>query len=123
MISMIYIGPEEEGLTYMQPLIDQNPILQSVGMIPWNKLISDNRFGADAFACLKGGNHSVFGMNVKTFDVATFSDLVDEYGQFYAQNPTLSSSLLVLEMFPNNVTKQVADSETAYPYRDSLGYL
>lgn len=123
MISTIYIGPEAEGMVYMQPFVDQNPIRQSVGMLPWNRLIKDNRFRVDAMACAKGGNHSVMGMNVYKFDTATYVGLVDKFDSFYAQNPSLIISLLVLELFPNTVTRSVPDEATAYPYRDALGYL
>ncbi|KAI1416403.1 FAD binding domain-containing protein [Hypoxylon sp. FL1857] len=123
MMSLIYVGPEEEGMQYLQPFIDNNPIRKSVGLLPWNKLIKENRFGADAYACLKGGNHAVYGLNVNYFDVATYVDLIDQFDAFYAQNPALIASLLVLELFPNAVTKSVPDDATAYPYRDSLGYM
>lgn len=123
MISAIYIGPEEKGMVYIQPFIDQNPLRHSVGMLPWNRLIKDNRFGVDKLACMKGGNHSVMGMNVYKFDAATYVGLVDKFDSFYAQNPSLIISLLVLELFPNTAARSVPDEATAYPYRDALGYL
>lgn len=64
MMSAIYVGPEYEGMRYMKPFIDQSPLRQSVSMLPWNRLIRDNGFGVDALACMKGGNHSVMGMNL-----------------------------------------------------------
>lgn len=123
MMSAIYVGPEEEGMPYLQRFIDQSPLRQSVSTIPWSRLIKENRFGVDAMACMKGGNHSVMGMNIDKFDPATYVDLVDRFDQFYAQNPALIISLIVFELFPNKVTQNVADDATAYPYRDSLGYL
>lgn len=123
MMSAIYIGPEDKGMLYIQPFIDQNPLRQSVSMLPWNRLIKDNRFGVDAFACIKGGNHSVMGMNLYKFDTATYVGLVDKFDSLYSQNPSLIASLLVFELFPNTVTRSVPDEATAYPYRDALGYL
>lgn len=123
MMSAIYVGPEDEGMRYMKPFIEQNPLRQSVSLLPWNRLIKDNRFGVDALACMKGGNHSVMGMNLYKFDTATYVGLVDKFDNFYAQNPSLVASLVVLELFPNTVTRSVPDEATAYPYRDALGYL
>ncbi|KAI0096946.1 FAD binding domain-containing protein [Nemania sp. FL0031] len=123
MVSLIYIGPEEKGRSYMKPFIDSSPIRQSVGLLPWNKLIKDNRFGVDAMACAKGGDHAVFGLNVDKFDVATYVSLVDDFDAFYKQNPANILSILVLELFPNRVTRSVPDEETAYPYRDSKGHM
>jgi hypothetical protein len=88
-----------------------------------NRLIQDNRFGVDALACMKGGNHSITGMNVYKFDAATYVGLVDKFDSFCTQNPSLIVSLLFLELFPNTVTRSVPDEATAYPYRDALGYL
>ncbi|KAK7755753.1 hypothetical protein SLS62_002366 [Diatrype stigma] len=123
MMSVIFVGPEDKGMPFMQPFIDNGPLRQNVSMLPWNRLIKENRFGADAFACMKGGKHAVFGLNIDNFDVATYVDLVDQFDTFYAKNPSLVASILVLELFPNAVTKSVADEATAYPYRDTLGYL
>lgn len=123
MMSVIFVGPEDKGMPFLQPFIDRGPLRQNVGMLPWNKLIKENRFGADAFACMKGGKHAVFGLNIDNFDVATYVDLVDQFDAFYAKNPSLVASILVLELFPNAVTKSVVDEATAYPYRDTLGYL
>lgn len=123
MISAIYVGSEEQGMVYMQPFLDQNPLRQSVSVLPWNRLIKDNRFGVDALACMKAGNHSAMGMNVYKFNAATYVGLVDKFDRFYVKNPSLIVSLLVLELFPNTVTRSVPDEATAYPYRDVLGYL
>lgn len=123
MMSAIYVGPEEEGLKYIRRFTAHNPLRQSVGMLPWNRLIKENRFGVDAMACMKGGNHSILGLNLHKFDAATFVGLVDKFDNFYAQNPTLAISILVLELFPNRVTAKVPDEATAYPYRDALGYV
>jgi hypothetical protein len=115
MMSAIYVGPEEDGMVYMQPFIGQNPLRQSLGVLPWNRLIKDNRFGVDVMACIKGGSHSVMGMNLYKFDAATYVGLVDKFDKFYAQNPDLTVSILVLELSPNTVTRSVPDEATAYP--------
>lgn len=123
MMSAIYVGPEEEGMKYIQRFTAHNPLRQSVSILPWNRLIKENRFGVDAMACMKGGNHSILGLNLHKFDAATFVGLVDKFNNFYAQNPALAISILVLELFPNRVTAKVPDDATAYPYRDALGYV
>lgn len=123
MMSAIYVGPEEEGMDYIRRFTGLNPLRQSVSMLPWNRLIKDNRFGVDALACMKGGNHSILGLNLYKFDAATFVGLVDKFDTFYAQHPSLAASILVLELFPNTVTMSVPDEATAYPFRDALGYM
>lgn len=55
MMSAIYVGPEEKGIEYIRRPTDHNPLRQSVSMLPWNRLIKNNRFGVDAMACMKGG--------------------------------------------------------------------
>lgn len=72
MMSVILVGPEDRGMPFMQPFIDSGPLRQNMSMLPWNRLIKEKLFGADAFACMKGGNHSVFGLNIDNFDVATY---------------------------------------------------
>ncbi|KAI1318598.1 FAD binding domain-containing protein [Xylariaceae sp. FL0255] len=123
MMSVIYVGPESEGQKYMQPFIDNGPIRQDVKVLPWNTLVKENRFGVDALACMKGGKHSVYGLNVKEFDVATYVDLVDSFESFHKNNPANVASILVLELFPNRVTQLVPDDATAFPYRSNLGYM
>lgn len=123
MMSVIYVGLEDKGMEYIRRFTAHNPLRQSVSMLPWNRLIKDNRFGVDAMACMKGGNHSILGLNLYRFDAATFIGLVDKFDSFYAENPTLAASILVLELFPNTITRRVPDEATAYPYRDALGYM
>lgn len=123
MMSAIYVGPEEKGMEYIRRFTAHNPLRQSVSMLPWNRLIKDNRFGVDAMACMKGGNHSILGLNLYKFDATTFVGLVDKFDSFYAENPNLAASILVLELFPNTATMRIPDEATSYPHRDALGYV
>jgi hypothetical protein len=121
-VSTVYFGPEEEGMALNQPLLDTGPIVQNITLQPWPLAIKQNRFGADTLGCVKGSNHSVYGLNLYSLDVATFVDVFNAFAIFYQDNPTLRVSFLVTELYSSHVTMEIADEETAYPYRGTTAY-
>lgn len=110
-------------MEYVRRFTAHNPLGQSVSILQWNRPIKDNRFGVDAMAYMKGGNYSILGANLYKFDATTFIGLFDKFDSFYTKNSTLSASILILERFPNTITKRVPDEATAYSYHDALGYM
>ncbi|EMR67042.1 putative fad binding domain containing protein [Eutypa lata UCREL1] len=122
-VTAIYIGPEEEGKSVIQPFIDSNPLVQNVTMIPWNRLNRENRFGADEASCVPGINGATYGLNVYDIDVPTYVEVFGMYADFYAQNPNLRLATFFREQFGYSAVRQVPDDNTAYPWRDADAYL
>lgn len=122
LVNAIYGGPEEEGRKIIEPLINANALQSNVSMIPWNRLIHESRFGADALGCIAGQNQAVYGMNLYDYDIATYQATLDAYIDFYATTGMINA-FMATEMFPTAATLETPDDATAYPYRDTMAYL
>lgn len=122
MVSTIYWGPEDEGMKLNQPFLNAQPIVQNITMLPWNQLLKQNRFGADAPGCMKGNIHSVYGLNLYSLDVYTYVDVFGSFSEFFSANSDLRVSFFVTEMHPRRVSMQTPADETAFPYRNATAY-
>ncbi len=87
-------------------------------MVAWNKLGRTSLFGLDAEFCVDGGNHNLYALGIKTFDVPTFVNYTSELTALWASNPETQPSSFEIELFPTQAVKSVPDDATAYPYRD-----
>ncbi|PFH62263.1 hypothetical protein XA68_14394 [Ophiocordyceps unilateralis] len=101
----VYFGPKEEGLQYLKPVFDLQPISSVVSTVSWNKLLATTGGNYDDLVCLG---------NTKGFD---------KMAEFFAHHPGGRNSALVFEIFPNQATAAVSEDETAYAWRDATGYI
>ena len=122
MVNAVYVGAEQDGRKIFQPLLSTKALQSNVTMIPYNRLILENRFGVDPLGCITGLPQAAYGMNLYQYDVATYQETLAAYSDFYA-NTNLTTSYMVTEMFPTRVALQTGDAATAYPYRATMAYL
>ncbi|MCJ1436573.1 hypothetical protein MMC27_005953 [Xylographa pallens] len=118
--NFIYVGPLDEGIALIQPLIDLGPFDQNITMIPWKDIETSSKFGIDAVACIKGKFHSVWGLNLYQIDVPTLIAAVNYMDAVYAQNVDFRFAFLAIDMYAPRVTESIPDSRTAYPYRSAV---
>ncbi|VUC29972.1 unnamed protein product [Clonostachys rosea] len=122
MISSIYYGPEEVGRAANQPFLDIEPLVQDVRVLPWNRIIKENRFGADAFGCVKGNKQAMYGLNLYAYDVRTVTDLFDYYSNMYQEEPDMRLGMFAFEFNPKRVVTGIPNAATAFPYRHATAY-
>jgi len=113
-----YFGPQEEGLSYLQPFIDLKPVIQSVKMVNWTGVFADAYFGLDTTGCVKGQYVNAYTEALKQTDVDTLESFFADLSDFSATNfPSIRASL-VIHRFPTQAVLAVPDNDTVYPYRD-----
>ena len=122
MVNAVYIGAENDGKKVIASLLSTKALKSNVTMIPYNRLIHENRFGVDPLGCIAGLPQAAYGLNLYRYDVATYQAALASYVDFYAATG-LTTSYMVTEMFPTKVTLQTADAATAYPYRNAMAYM
>ena len=110
-------------MVLIQPLIDLGPFNQNITMIPWKNIETLSKFGTDAFACIKGNFHSVWGLNLYQIDVPTLIEAVNYMDTVYAQYPGFRQTFLAIDMYASRVVESVPDDATAYPYRNAIARL
>ena len=117
------MGPLNEGIALIQPLIDLGPFDQNITMIPWKDIETSSKFGIDAVACIKGNFHSVWGLNLYQIDVPTLIAAINYMDVVYAQNADFRFAFLAIDMYAPQVTQSISDDSTAYPYRSAIARL
>ncbi|EUC44408.1 hypothetical protein COCMIDRAFT_98329 [Bipolaris oryzae ATCC 44560] len=122
MVNAVYVGAENDGKKILQPLLSVKALQSNVTMIPYNRLILENRFGVDPLGCISGLPQASYGMNLYQYDVATYQKTLAAYIDFYAAT-NLTTSYMVTEIFPTRVSLSTPDKATAYPYRATMAYL
>lgn len=122
MVNAVYVGAEQDGRALLQPLLSAKALESNVTVIPYNRLILENRFGVDPLGCIAGLSQAAYGLNLYHYDVATYQETLAAYIDFYAKT-NLTTSYMVTEMFPTRVSLQTGDAATAYPYRGTMAYL
>ena len=50
-LNIVYYGPQEKAMPYIQPLLELAPTVTNMTMVPWNRLYATVFFGADATTC------------------------------------------------------------------------
>ncbi|KAL8988161.1 MAG: hypothetical protein Q9177_002723 [Variospora cf. flavescens] len=119
----VYIGPREEGLRVMAPVLALNPPITNIQVVPWNKLVSTAAGGADALICPKNVSHNTWWANLRSLPSSTFQASFDELNNFYKQYPEARGTTINAETFPNQAMAAVPDDDSAYPWRDALGHI
>ena len=117
-LNAVYAGPEETGKALFQPFFDLGPIVQNVTVVPWNLLGSSSIFGLDAEFCIDGGNHNLYAVGIKSFDVPTFVEYTNNLTELWAQYPASNESTFEIELFLTQAVLAVPNNATAYPWRD-----
>ncbi|CAH0021155.1 unnamed protein product [Clonostachys rhizophaga] len=118
----VYLGPEKEGLGIIKPLLELQPSISSISMVPWNKILSSQGLGIiDTMFCRNNKTRSLYSANVQRFPASTSKTAFEEMEKLYAEHPVARTSSLSLEMFPNQATMAQGSDATAYPWRDARG--
>lgn len=124
MVNAVYFGPKEEAMPYLEPLLALQPGMSNISTIPFNDVFNAVFFGQDATSggCEKGENVNIYSISLKKTDVATWEAHFNELTDFYVQYPGYAGRLLV-QRFPNQAALAIADSATAYPFREAKIHL
>lgn len=123
LLNVIYVGPMAEGMKLVEPLINLNPISQNITEIPWKNIEPQSKFGVDAQSCVKGRMHSVYSVNVYQIDVPTLVSFTNYLSDVFTEYPALRFGVWVIVQYANRVITSVPDDATAYPWRNTTGYM
>ena len=91
-------------------------------MVACNKQTNTAAFGLSVKICepvyIKG-----YGVNYRNLSSSTFQTVFQKLSDFYADYPDGRDSTVEIEIFARQAVEAVANNATAYPWRDSRGYL
>ncbi|KAL8786720.1 MAG: hypothetical protein Q9195_008095 [Heterodermia aff. obscurata] len=118
----VYFGSEDKGRELIAPILDLNPIISNVSMLAYNTIIPNALFKLGITACepvhVKG-----YGVNYRNLSSSTYKTVFQRLSDFYATYPDGRGSSIELEIFARQAVKAVPAHATAYPWRDTRGYV
>lgn len=103
----------------MRPVLDLGPTFLNASMVHWTRQGAELAFGIDASVCVDNKIYDIYSANSKKLDTTTFQSVFEKMSNFYRDFPDERNSSLTVEAFPNQGNLGTADSETAYPWRDT----
>ncbi|KAI0108565.1 Glucooligosaccharide oxidase [Nemania sp. FL0031] len=122
LVNWVYIGPEAEGAKYIDPLLKLNPIKSNISVVPYNELIGTALEGLGVSICGQTRING-YGANYRNLDSATFQKVFSRMSNFYVEYPDGQHSTIEMEVFAPQAVEAISASATAYPWRDTLGYV
>ncbi|EEA25174.1 hypothetical protein TMatcc_006604 [Talaromyces marneffei ATCC 18224] len=119
LLNAVYIGPQEEGLSYLKPLLDLPYLQRNITQLTWNTLFAAHMFGAIAATCEKGNPQNNWSQGLAKIDVPTHVAYFNALADLWTQHPAAANAILSIEIFSPQTALTVPDWETAYPWRDT----
>ncbi|KAK4981117.1 hypothetical protein LTR28_005260 [Elasticomyces elasticus] len=120
----VYFGPEDEARKALAPILNAKPSTADFSRVPWNKLLATSGWGQfDASVCQKNVNRDLYATVVRNLSASTYNQAFSKMDKFFADYPNARYSSVEFEIFPNRAMLAVPNDETAYPWRDALGYV
>ena len=126
MANWVYLGPEAEARSWLDPILKLEHSSADFEYVAWNKLIATAAGGAGAAnssLCDNGWYRNFYTVNLRNLSGSTLQDTVETMGSFYRAHPDATESYVNLEVFPNQATAAIPDDSTAYPWRDAKAYM
>jgi hypothetical protein len=123
LVNWVYVGPKEEGLQVIAPVMALKPPVANIQVVPWNKLIATGGGGFDNLLCQRNQSRNSYSANLRNFSASTYQTTFEKMAKYFETYPSARGTSLVLETFPNQAMAAVPDDTTAYPWRDALGYM
>jgi hypothetical protein len=118
LVSLVFQGPQNEGMKYAQQLLNLEPLVQNIYECPWNEIKDRWAFGVEKITGTYGGLKNLYSGHIKTFDLATFDWFFSELAKLYEEYPACRGTTLLIEDWPRKASAEIPDEETAYPHRD-----
>lgn len=92
-------------------------------MVAWKDLVGTAGFGIDGLYCQPSNTQfTQISTNVRRLDAKTFKTMFEKMNNFYRRVPAARASSIELEIFNTDAARRVPRDETAYPWRDTIGY-
>ncbi|KAI1129659.1 FAD-binding domain-containing protein [Nemania abortiva] len=119
----VFVGPESQGDEVLAPVLALNPSFANTSTIPWNKIVTTAGFGLNAVFCVPNITRSTYSATLRNLSASTWQSVFDSMITFWEANPAGQSSTVEIEVFPNQETLAVPESDAVYPYRDAWGHI
>ncbi|KAF7863837.1 hypothetical protein EAF04_006802 [Stromatinia cepivora] len=119
----VYAGPRNDALRIMAPILNLQPAFTNLTDVPWRNLNTATSFGLDEVICEPNGIRSIYSASLRTLSAPTYISAFKKLSDFYAKYPEGRGTAISLESFPPQKVREIPDSTSAYPWRETITYL
>lgn len=91
--------------------------------ILWNKLLETAIDGFGTALCDTNKYRDFYSVNVRSLSGSTYQTSVEKLAAFYRSHPDALGSFINFEIFPSQAAQALGSNSTAYPWRDTIGYM
>ena len=117
------MGSEEEGRKVIAPVLALNASSTDIKEVTWSDEIETGAQGINARLCQPNLSRNPFSANLRQLTASTFQASFEKMADFFDRYPSARSTAIDIETFPNQAMLAVPDDATAYPFRDTVGYM
>ncbi|PVH94013.1 FAD binding domain protein [Periconia macrospinosa] len=121
-VNVVWFGPEADFAKEIQPFLAAGPIANNTKTVQWTNWWTVANFGGysspTAPDCVDGQFFNAYALDIKKTDPAAMTKVYGDIVAFARANPGFSG-FFGINRYPETVTLQVPNCETAYGYRDT----
>ncbi|KAL4949806.1 hypothetical protein BDW69DRAFT_202589 [Aspergillus filifer] len=120
-----YHGPQGKAkvLAQLHSFIELTPPVLNISVIPWNLINSVTSFGSDAGVCTPGKDSTTYPASLRIRTASAWIEVFRLMSGLYAMIAEARSSGVLFEAWTNEAMREISDSETAYPWRETETYV
>ncbi|KAL2862192.1 FAD-binding oxidoreductase [Aspergillus lucknowensis] len=120
-LNWIYLGSEERGRELVAPIFALNPISHNITMARYDT-ITGTAMGGGGYSICDTVSLAGFGVSYRRLDAETYRHVFRMLSDWYVEYPDGRTSSVEIEIFAPQAVMEVGSTDTAYPWRDTLGY-
>ncbi|KFA60106.1 hypothetical protein S40285_09442 [Stachybotrys chlorohalonatus IBT 40285] len=118
-----WLGPHDEGMALLAPLLDLQPVLLETHTVPWNEFHHATLYGRDAQNCIPGTIRLPYGAMTRNVSVPTLLRSFERISRMFNEFPGTRGSALVYHSYAPEAAQSFPDESTAYAWRDAQQYM
>ncbi|KEY66061.1 hypothetical protein S7711_09426 [Stachybotrys chartarum IBT 7711] len=118
-----FLGPEEEALELVAPLLDVGPTWMETHVVPWTSFHNTTLFGLDAQNCLGGAPRNPHGVLAKHVPVDTLVRSFERMDRLFKDFPNTHQTNAVFHSYGVDAFVAVPSDATAFPWRDAVHFV
>ena len=119
-----YFGDEAEARAIIAPMIELGPTVTSIEYLPWNEIFYAQQFDTAMSSCTPGLKRDSYTASLRKITASTWQTSFGKMAAFLEEYPEARElTAFAVETWPNQASLAVPDEDTAFPWRDALGWL
>ncbi|ROT38906.1 FAD-binding domain-containing protein [Sodiomyces alkalinus F11] len=123
LVHWVYKGREADALAALAPILALDIEVTAMMSVPWNEMVGAAFGGVVEEICIHNINRDLYSFNLKNYAAETYVESFNKMHDYFMEYPAGRNSVLQFEFFPNQAMEAFPQNYTAFPWRDTTGYI